>query len=366
MKPGSIIITPLPQADGLMKPRPVLVLLEARPFNDLLVCGLSTQLRHFTAGFDDVLRKQDEDFPRSGLREESLVRLGFLATVAPHQVLGHLGSVSESRLRRLRLRLSSILQPTPSRPRRVTGIIPARYASTRFPGKPLHPIAGKPLIQRVVEQSRQARSLNEVIVATDDARIAEVAQKFCRVEMTRADHPSGSDRIAEVAALCECDAVVNIQGDEPLIDPAVIDAVAGALAQNEMSTAATPIKQVEAYDNPNVVKVVVNAAGRALYFSRRTIPYLRQAASRSASEQLAAFPFLKHLGIYGYRRETLLRLVKFPVSPLENAEKLEQLRALENGIAIAVVKVDYDSVGVDVPEDVKRVEDLLGHRRNTD
>ena len=184
-------------------------------------------------------------------------------------------------------------------------------------------------------------------------------RQFCRVEMTRADHPSGSDRIAEVAARCECDAVVNIQGDEPLIDPAVIDAVAAALEECEMSTAATPIRHAAEYDNPNVVKVVVNAAGRALYFSRRTIPYLREAASRSASEQLAAFPFLKHLGIYGYRRATLLRLVKFPVSRLENAEKLEQLRALENGIAIAVVKVDYDSVGVDVPEDVARVEAIL-------
>jgi 3-deoxy-manno-octulosonate cytidylyltransferase (CMP-KDO synthetase) len=242
---------------------------------------------------------------------------------------------------------------------KVLGIIPARYASSRFPGKALALIAGKPLIQRVVEQCQKAKSLGEVIVATDDARIAGVVKKFCRVEMTRREHPSGTDRIAEVAAKISCDAIVNIQGDEPLIDPAVIDAVAGALAQNEMSTAATRIKNPDELDNPNVVKVVVNAAGRALYFSRRTIPYLREAASGSVSEQLAAFPFLKHLGIYGYRRGTLLRLVKFPASPLENAEKLEQLRALENGIPMAVVKVDYDSVGVDVPEDVKRVEELL-------
>jgi 3-deoxy-manno-octulosonate cytidylyltransferase (CMP-KDO synthetase) len=242
---------------------------------------------------------------------------------------------------------------------KILGIIPARYASTRFPGKPLHPIAGKPLIQHVVEQCQQAKLLTEVIVATDDDRIASVAQKFCRVEMTRADHPSGSDRIAEVARRCACDAVVNIQGDEPLIDPSVVNAVAEALGDCEMSTAATAIKHVAEYDNPNVVKVVVNAAGRALYFSRRTIPYLREAASRSASEQLAAFPFLKHLGIYGFRRETLLQLVQFPVSALENAEKLEQLRALDNGIPIAVVRVDYDSIGVDVPEDVARVEAIL-------
>ena len=283
-------------------------------------------------------------------------------------------------------------------PVNIVGIVPARYASTRFPGKPLALIAGKPLIQYVVEQCQKAKSLDEVIVATDDSRIANAAEKFCRVEMTRLEHPSGTDRIAEVAARCLCDAGVNIQGDEPLMDPAVIDAVAGALAGEEMSTAATPIKNPAELDNPNVVKVVVNAAGRALYFSRRTIPYLRDkvgrasslsseragasekkdfhsdsaqdlgrrdarptlAASGSVSEQLAAFPFLKHLGIYGYRRGTLLRLVKFPVSPLEAAEKLEQLRALENGIPIAVVKVDYDSVGVDALEDVAKVEKIIG------
>ncbi len=241
----------------------------------------------------------------------------------------------------------------------ILGIIPARYASTRFPGKPLHPIAGKPLLQHVVEQCKKAWALSEIIVATDDGRIRDVAQKFCRVEMTSTEHPSGSDRIAEVAARCKCDGVVNIQGDEPLIDPEVINQVAAALTDNEMSTAATPVRNPEEYDNPNVVKVVVNAAGRALYFSRRTIPYLRDAASRSVAEQLAAFPFLKHLGIYGYQRATLLRLVKYPVSALEQAEKLEQLRALENGIHIAVVKVNYDSVGVDTPEDVVKVERFL-------
>jgi len=245
---------------------------------------------------------------------------------------------------------------------KVVGIVPARYASTRFPGKPLVLLTGRPLIQHVIERCRQAKCLDEVIVATDDSRIAEAAQKFCRVEMTRPDHASGTDRIAEVAARCAGDAVVNIQGDEPLIDPAVIDTVAGALVNNEMSTAATPIRNPAELDNPNVVKVVVNAAGRALYFSRRTIPYLREAAGSSVNEQLAAFLFLKHLGIYGYRRETLLRLVKFPVSPLENAEKLEQLRALENGIPITVVKVEYDSVGVDTPEDVAKVETILSHR----
>ena len=241
----------------------------------------------------------------------------------------------------------------------IIGIIPARYASSRFPGKPLHPIAGRPLIAHVVERCREAASLAEVIVATDDDRIAEVAREFCRVEMTRADHPTGTDRIAEVAARVECDAVVNVQGDDPLIAPAVIDAVADALSDAEMSTAASPVNNISDVSDPNVVKVVVSAAGRALYFSRRTIPFVRDLADADAAAQLAAFPFLKHLGIYGYRRVTLARLVGMAPSPLEEAERLEQLRALENGIAIAVRQVEHEAVGVDVPGDVARVEALL-------
>jgi 3-deoxy-manno-octulosonate cytidylyltransferase (CMP-KDO synthetase) len=242
---------------------------------------------------------------------------------------------------------------------KILGVIPARYGSTRFPGKPLHPIAGKPLVQHVVERCRGARALAEVIVATDDARIADAVRPFCRVEMTRPDHPSGTDRIAEVAGRVACDAVVNIQGDEPLLDPAVIDAVAAALADAEMTTAAAPVHDPAELDNPNVVKVVLNAAGRALYFSRHPIPYLRDLAGRAAGERARAFPYLKHLGLYGYRRDTLLRLVRWPVSPLEAAEKLEQLRALEHGLAIAVVRVAAASPGVDTPEDAARVERLL-------
>lgn len=242
---------------------------------------------------------------------------------------------------------------------KTVGIIPARYASTRFPGKPLHVIAGKPLVQHVVERCREAQTLEDVIVATDDERIADAVRSFCRVELTRDDHPSGSDRIAEVAARLDCDALVNVQGDEPMIDPAVIDAVAQALADSAMSTAATPVRDVAELDNPNVVKVVTDAAGQALYFSRRTIPYQRDLADQSAAEWLAAFPFRKHLGIYGYRRETLLELVQHPPSPLEQAECLEQLRALENGIRIAVVEVSEQSIGVDTPEDAERVEKLL-------
>ncbi|MGY8672030.1 MAG: 3-deoxy-manno-octulosonate cytidylyltransferase [Verrucomicrobiia bacterium] len=242
---------------------------------------------------------------------------------------------------------------------RILGVIPARFASSRFPGKSLHLIAGKPLVQHVVEQCRKASALVDVIVATDDERIAEAMKPHCRVEMTASDHPSGSDRIAEVAARNDCDAVVNVQGDEPMIDPEVINSVALGLTGAAMSTAATAITDAEEFDNPNVVKVVTDSLGRALYFSRRTVPYLRDHAGETAADQLNRFPFLKHIGIYGYRRETLLELVKHRPSPLEMAEKLEQLRALENGIPIAVVKVNYQSIGVDTPEDAQKVEALL-------
>ncbi len=247
-------------------------------------------------------------------------------------------------------------------PRRTVGLIPARFASTRFPGKPLHLIAGRPLLQHVVERCRAAKCLHDVIVATDDLRIAEMATRFVRVEMTRADHPSGTDRIAEAAARLDCDSVVNIQGDEPLIEPAVIDAVARALDDAPMSTAATPLRHAEEVANPNVVKVVTTLDGRALYFSRHTIPFLRDLKDPAPAAALAAFPFLKHLGIYGYRRATLMALVGWTPSPLEQAEKLEQLRALEHGIAIRVVRTEHESIGVDVPSDVARVEAILRTR----
>jgi 3-deoxy-manno-octulosonate cytidylyltransferase (CMP-KDO synthetase) len=242
---------------------------------------------------------------------------------------------------------------------KTVGIIPARYGSTRFPGKPLVPIAGKPLLLWVVERVQQAGRLSDVVVATDDDRIARVVSPFCRVEMTSGEHPSGTDRVAEVARRLDCDGVVNVQGDEPLVDPGLIDRLAEGLAGAEMVTAATPLAGADELDDPNVVKVVVSASGRALYFSRRTIPYLREAVDRSVNEQLAAFPFLRHLGIYGYRRETLERLVGFPVSGLEAAECLEQLRALENDVEIRVIRAEERGVGVDRPADVARVEALL-------
>ncbi len=242
---------------------------------------------------------------------------------------------------------------------KIIGIIPARFASTRFPGKPLHLIADKPLIQHVVERCREASTLDEVVVATDDERIAGVVRGFCKVEMTRSDHPSGTDRIAEVASRLDCDAVVNVQGDEPLIAPEVINAVAEALEKSELTTAASLVNNISDYSNPNVVKVVVSAEGRALYFSRRTVPFMRDLAEESPEKQLGAFPFLKHLGIYGYRCDTLKRLVGFDPSSLEKAERLEQLRALEAGMVIEVGLVDRVPFGVDTPADLERARRAL-------
>jgi len=261
VRPGDIILTPLTQADGQVKVRPAVILYEWRN-TDVLVSGVSSQLRHYISGFDELIRPGDPDFALSGLRAASVIRLAFLGTIPRSANRGFVGRITVPRLHQLRSRLAVVLRPSPPALRRFVGIIPARYASTRFPGKPLALIAGKPLIQHVVERSKKAKGLSEVIVATDDKRIQEVAQKFCRVEMTRADHPSGSDRIAEVASRLDCDAVINIQGDEALIDPAVIDAVAAALSDAEMSTAAARIGNPEEYDNPNVAKVVVKI-GRA-------------------------------------------------------------------------------------------------------
>lgn len=242
---------------------------------------------------------------------------------------------------------------------KIIGIIPARYASSRFPGKPLASVAGKALVRRVVEQCQKSAVLAEVVVATEDPRIAEAVREVCRVEMTDADHPSGTDRVAEAAARIPCDGVVNIQGDEPLIQPSVIDIVAAGLSEAGITTAAAAIVAPGDCENPNVTKVVVSRSGRALLFSRRFIPYLRAAAAEPLERQCQRFPFLKHIGVYGYRSEVLRQFVRLPVSLLEKAEGLEQLRALENDLAIRVFQVDGESVGVDCPEDVAKVETIL-------
>jgi len=239
---------------------------------------------------------------------------------------------------------------------KIVGIIPARYSATRLPGKPLADICGKPLIQYVYEQARKSKLLEDVIVATDDERILEAVEKFGgKAVMTSPYHPSGTDRCAEVARKIDCDFVINIQGDEPLIPPEVIDEVAKALMESDeetpMTSAAT-IANEEERENSNVVKVVTDQKGIALYFSRSPIPFYRN--------QVA--PTLRHIGIYGYRKDFLLKFVSLPQTPLEKTESLEQLRALENGFRIKIVLVDYSPVGVDTPEDLERVRRLLGCR----
>ena len=241
----------------------------------------------------------------------------------------------------------------------ITGIIPARYSSSRFPGKLLAQLEGKPILQHVIEKCLLSKMLDDVIVATDDPRIAEMAKAFCRVEMTRTDHQSGTDRIAEVTQRCNLDSIINIQGDEPMIEPDVIDQVAALIDKNEMSTAAAPIKLPENWKSPNTVKVVINSSNKALYFSRYPIPFLRDYADSPITEKLKTFPYLKHIGIYGYQKDALIKLVNYPVSPLEKAEKLEQLRALDNGISIVVAVVKHDSIGIDTPEDLKKIKEKL-------
>jgi len=238
---------------------------------------------------------------------------------------------------------------------KTVGIIPARWGSTRFPGKPLHSIAGKPLLQHVWERCRRAKKLDQVIVATDDFRIAEAAFDWgAEVAMTSAHHRSGTDRIAEVAAKAKQFAhIINIQGDEPMIDPKLIDRLVRALqrdSQLEMITAAHPFEDVHDAESPHQVKVVVNRKSEALYFSRSLIP---------STGSGGAPMHYRHQGIYGYTRDLLLRFVHWMPSPLERAESLEQLRALENGVRIQVVMTESGSPGVDTPEDARRMARLM-------
>jgi len=228
-------------------------------------------------------------------------------------------------------------------------VIPARYASTRLPGKPLLNRTGKPLIQHVYERVQQVRSLQRVIVATDDRRIADVVRSFGgEAVMTRPDHPSGTDRVAEVAATLKADIVVNVQGDEPEIEPAYVDRLVDLLASRydcEMATLACPFPAEVDPAEPSAVKVVVDLAGRAVYFSRSPIPHPRDRSEGSGGD------YLLHIGIYAYRREFLGRLTTWPVGRLERIEKLEQLRAIEHGASIAVGLVERATVGIDTPED---------------
>jgi len=240
---------------------------------------------------------------------------------------------------------------------RIVGVIPARYASSRFPGKALAELGGKPMVQHVVERAVRATLLDDVLVATDDPRIAEAVRRFGGTAcMTAPTHPSGTDRIAEVVRTLACDLVVNIQGDEPLIEPSVIDQAVAPLAEDSsigMGTLARPMGVDEAAD-PSKVKVVLDRQGFALYFSRAPIPYIRDDVPPPTER-----PYLLHIGLYAYRRETLLRLAGLAPTPLEERERLEQLRALEHGIRIRVVTTEHQSFGVDTPADLERVRRMI-------
>ena len=263
---------------------------------------------------------------------------------------------------------------------RAVGIIPARWGSTRFPGKPLHPIAGKPLLKHVWERCRRAKSLDLVVVATDDMRIASAAFDWgAEVALTSPRHGSGTNRVAEVARKTNQFAyVVNIQGDEPLIDPRLINKLVEKLRSDrkvEIVTAAHPFKNPLDAFSPHQVKVVLDLRGHALYFSRAPIPAPqndgRVALASSQSNKLARMPmprsgrslFLRHQGIYAFRRETLLQFVRWQPSPLERAESLEQLRALENGVKVHVLVTATGSPGIDTPEDATALEQKLARAK---
>lgn len=242
-------------------------------------------------------------------------------------------------------------------PAQVIVVIPARYGSTRLPGKPLVPLAGQTMIQRVYGRAKLARKANRVIVATDDERIVKAVEAFGgEARMTRAEHRTGTERVAEVAAHVEGDIFVNVQGDEPLLDPAAVDTAIGALLEEPkatVSTVATPIKIPADIMDPNICKVVLDFDENALYFSRAPVPWVRDTGAKIQVRHL------KHLGLYVFQRAALLEYPTLPQGELERIEQLEQLRWLENGWKIRVAEVEHDAVSVDVPEDVARVEKLL-------
>ena len=238
-------------------------------------------------------------------------------------------------------------------------IIPARYASTRFPGKPLAMLGGKTVIQRVYEQASAV--LEEAYVATDDERIYQAVETFGgKVVMTRADHKSGTDRLEEAATKIgtDADVIINIQGDEPFIQKSQIETLKGLFEnpETQIGTLGKPFESMEAVQNPNSPKIVCDSRGFALYFSRSVIPYVR---GKENAHWLENFPYLKHLGIYAYRRQVLHEVTQLPQSALEKAESLEQLRWLENGYRIRVGITNVETVGIDTPEDLRRAEEFL-------
>jgi 3-deoxy-manno-octulosonate cytidylyltransferase (CMP-KDO synthetase) len=240
---------------------------------------------------------------------------------------------------------------------KVVVVIPARYGSVRLPGKPLVMLAGKPMIQRVYEQAKLAQLAHHVIVATDDERIVKAVEGFGgEARMTRTDHRTGTERVAEVAARTEGDVFVNVQGDEPLLDPVAVDTAVAALLEEpaaKVATVATPLQAAADIMDPNVVKAVLDFDGNALYFSRAPIPWVRDSGNKVQVRHL------KHLGLYVFQREALLEYPTLPQGELERIEQLEQLRWMENGYKIRVAEVEHDAVSVDVQADVERVERLI-------
>ncbi|HOW87199.1 MAG TPA: 3-deoxy-manno-octulosonate cytidylyltransferase [Candidatus Omnitrophota bacterium] len=241
-------------------------------------------------------------------------------------------------------------------PVKAIGVIPARLGSTRLSEKILRSVAGKPMIQHVWERAKQAKKFEDVIIATDDARIEACVRGFGgKACMTRKDHPNGTSRIAEVTERFKQDIVINIQGDQPLVDPKALDEMVSIFEKEknvEMLTLAVRMTDKASYENPNVVKVVCDAEGNALYFSRAAIPFFQ-------GKQDCAFSFLKHLGVYGYRRDFLKEFIGWGPGVLENTEKLEQLRVLERGRSIRVIETAYDFISVDTEEDLQEVEKRL-------
>jgi len=245
----------------------------------------------------------------------------------------------------------------------VIAIIPARYGSTRLDGKPLLDIGGKPMVQWVYERAKKAKLIRDVMVATDDKRVMSAVERFGgKAVMTSSSHRSGTDRIAEAAGSLNADVIVNVQGDEPLIEPEMIDeAIKPLLAESSLliSTLKTKIANEEELKDPNVVKVVTDREGFALYFSRYPIPYERERSQKSEVRSQKKNIHYKHIGLYIYRRDFLLQFAKMKPTPLEDAEKLEQLRVLENGYKIKVVETKYNSIGVDTKEDLEKVRKLF-------
>ena len=242
----------------------------------------------------------------------------------------------------------------------VAVILPARYHSTRFPGKPLAELAGKPLIEWVYRRAEQVRGVARIVVATDHNEIKTVVESFGgNVVLTSSSHATGTDRVAEVARSLDEDCIVNLQGDEPVFPPGLIEEMIAGLESSsdvDIVTACHKIDEASEIDDPNVVKVVMDRSNRVLYFSRSPIPFSSTTHSRHAHANESAY---RHVGIYVYRKSSLLRFAELPPSPLEQSEGLEQLRALENGMTIHVVETRYSTVGVDVPEDIKNVEKAI-------